>query len=202
MPSPAQPVYGLQVSDFTVPRHPGASSEVVSARMSRAARRDTAPEVALRKELHRRGMRFRVVYPVPGNRRRSIDVAFTRAKVAVFVDGCFWHGCPEHGSQPTANKGWWEAKLQANTARDRDTDRLLAEAGWRVLRIWEHASASEAADIVAAALHETEAASGPGSSSPPAEGTSDCALTSFEPLTARTNRQTYSSDRKRTSLTQ
>ncbi|GAA5161349.1 very short patch repair endonuclease [Ornithinimicrobium tianjinense] len=103
-----------------------------------AARRDTAPEVALRRALHAQGRRFRVVYPVPGNRRRTIDIAFTRAKVAVFVDGCFWHGCPEHGTQPRANSGWWAAKLAANRARDEDTDRLLREAGWRVIRVWEH----------------------------------------------------------------
>ncbi|MFC6421943.1 very short patch repair endonuclease [Ornithinimicrobium tianjinense] len=121
-----------------VPPHPGASSPGVSARMSVAARRDTAPEVALRRALHAQGRRFRVVYPVPGNRRRTIDIAFTRAKVAVFVDGCFWHGCPEHGTQPRANSGWWAAKLAANRARDEDTDRLLREAGWRVIRVWEH----------------------------------------------------------------
>lgn len=120
--------------------------------MSRAPRRDTAPELALRKELHRRGMRFRVVYPVPGDRRRSIDVAFTRQRLAVFVDGCFWHGCPVHGTQPTANRDWWEAKLQANNDRDRDTDHMLASAGWRVLRIWEHVSADKAADLVQAVL--------------------------------------------------
>ena len=140
------------MAGFTVPPHPGASSEGVSGRMSRAARRDTAPELALRRELHRRGMRFRVVYPVPGNRRRSIDVAFTRQRLAVFVDGCFWHGCPEHGTQPAANSEWWRSKLAANQARDRDTDRLLEEAGWQVLRIWEHAAADDAADLVVAQL--------------------------------------------------
>lgn len=108
--------------------------------------------MALRRELHRRGLRFRVVYPVPGNRRRSIDVAFTRQRVAVFVDGCFWHGCPDHGTRPTANQEWWRIKLQANADRDRDTDRLLAEAGWQVLRIWEHAPAAKAADLVVEAL--------------------------------------------------
>lgn len=116
--------------------------------MSRARRRDTSPELALRRELHRRGRRFRVVYQVPGNRRRTIDIAFTRQRVAVFVDGCFWHACPIHGNYPHANSEWWTTKLTTNVARDRDTDRLLQEAGWRVLRIWEHTPTQEAADLV------------------------------------------------------
>jgi DNA mismatch endonuclease (patch repair protein) len=70
--------------------------------------------------------------------RRSIDIAFTRAKVAVFLDGCFWHGCPEHGTQPRANADWWVTKLRRNMARDVDTDNILESAGWRVLRFWEH----------------------------------------------------------------
>lgn len=120
--------------------------------MSVAARRDTAPEVALRRALHAQGYRFRVIYPVPGNPRRSIDIAFTRRKVAVFVDGCFWHGCPEHGTQPRANSGWWAKKLATNKTRDRDTDRLLREAGWRVIRIWEHEDVASAIEKVQAAL--------------------------------------------------
>ncbi|WP_328741878.1 very short patch repair endonuclease [Flavimobilis rhizosphaerae] len=131
-----------------VPAHPGASGPAVSARMSAARRRDTAPELALRRALHARGLRYRVTYPVPGNRRRTIDVAFTRAKVAVFVDGCFWHGCPEHGTQPHANAGWWATKLAANAARDRDTDRLLTDAGWTVVRVWEHEDPDTAADHI------------------------------------------------------
>ncbi|AXH95722.1 very short patch repair endonuclease [Ornithinimicrobium avium] len=135
-----------------VPPHPGASSPQVSARMSLALRRDTAPELALRRALHAAGYRYRVVHPVPGNRRRSIDIAFTRARVAVFVDGCFWHGCPEHGSQPRANSVWWAAKLAANHARDQDTDRLLREAGWQVVRVWEHARIEDAVAAVRSAL--------------------------------------------------
>lgn len=123
--------------------------------MSSARRRDTAPEVLLRRELHRRGRRFRVVAKVPGNNRRTIDVAFTRQRLAVFVDGCFWHCCPEHGTQPRANSSWWELKLSANRNRDRDTDRLLTEAGWTVLRIWEHVEVGEAADQVEDALERT-----------------------------------------------
>jgi len=116
--------------------------------MSVARRRDTTPELALRRELHALGLRYRVTYPVPGQRRRTIDVAFTRAKVAVFVDGCFWHGCPEHGNAPRANRSWWETKLAANRARDLDTDRMLRELGWRVIRFWEHEEPHQAAATV------------------------------------------------------
>ncbi|WP_273652947.1 very short patch repair endonuclease [Cellulomonas fimi] len=122
--------------------------------MSTAKRRDTAAELALRRELHRRGLRFRVAYPVPGQRRRTVDVAFTRARVAVLVDGCFWHGCPEHGTKPRANSQWWTAKLAANHARDRDTDRLLGEHGWTVVRVWEHEAVSTAADRVEVAVRQ------------------------------------------------
>ncbi len=139
---------------FTVPAHPGPSSTAVSRRMATARRRDTAPELLLRRELHRRGRRFRVVVKVPGNNRRTIDIAFTRARVAVFVDGCFWHGCPQHGTRPTANSEWWTKKLAANVARDRDTERLLASAGWRVIRVWEHLTAAEAADLVERVLDD------------------------------------------------
>ena len=116
--------------------------------MARAPRRDTAPELALTHVLHAAGLRYRVAYPVPGRRRRTIDIAFTKRKVAVFVDGCFWHACPEHGTQPAANGAWWTTKLAANTARDRDTDRLLQESGWLVLRFWEHQPAAESAGVV------------------------------------------------------
>jgi DNA mismatch endonuclease (patch repair protein) len=110
----------------------------LSAKMSTLARRDTTPEVALRRELHRRGLRFRVQLKVPGNRRRTIDIAFPRARLAVYVDGCFWHGCADHGTQPATNAEWWRWKIERNRARDRDTDRALGEAGWGVMRVWEH----------------------------------------------------------------
>lgn len=120
--------------------------------MRTARRRDTAAEVALRRELHRRGLRYRVVYPLPGQRRRTIDVAFTKVQVAVFVDGCFWHGCPEHGTKPRSNSEWWRTKLAANRARDEDTDRLLTDAGWTVVRIWEHEPVELAADRIVATV--------------------------------------------------
>ena len=140
------------MATFNVPAHPGGAEAAVSARMSVARRRDTAPELLLRRELHRRGRRFRVVLKVPGNNRRTIDIAFTRQRVAVFVDGCFWHGCPVHGTSPRANGDWWAQKLAANQARDADTTRLLEAAGWTVLRIWEHEDAAAAADEVEHAL--------------------------------------------------
>jgi len=90
-------------------------------------------------------MRYRVQLPVPGNRRRKIDIAFTRARVAIFVDGCFWHGCPEHGTRPATNREWWDWKLERNQDRDKDTDRLLADQGWRVIRVWEHEDPVDAA---------------------------------------------------------
>lgn len=135
-----------------VPPHPGASSPGVSARMSRAPRRDTAPELALRQVLHAAGLRYRVAYPVPGRSRRTIDIAFTKRKVAVFVDGCFWHGCPEHGTEPASNSEWWRTKLAANQARDLDTTRHLVADGWVVLRFWEHEAPDDSAHQVFRAL--------------------------------------------------
>jgi DNA mismatch endonuclease (patch repair protein) len=118
--------------------------------MSRQARRDTAPELALRRALHRRGLRYRVgIRPIP-ELRGSADVVFTAARVAVYVDGCFWHMCPRHGTMPANNAEWWKAKLEGNRARDRRTDELLERHGWRVVRVWEHEEPEEAAARVAA----------------------------------------------------
>ncbi|CAM2980442.1 very short patch repair endonuclease [Skermania piniformis] len=129
-----------------------ATDAATSARMSRQQRRDTAPELALRRELHRRGLRYFVDRaPLPGLRRRA-DVVFPRLRVAVYVDGCFWHRCPVHATDPKRNAAWWAEKLAANVARDRETDAALAEAGWQVVRLWEHEAAETAADRVQAAL--------------------------------------------------
>lgn len=116
--------------------------------MSRLGQRDTGPEIALRSELHGRGLRFRVDRtPVQGIRSRA-DVVFGPEKVAVYVDGCFWHCCPEHGSMPKANATFWERKLKRNRERDIETDRSLRERSWEVVRIWEHEEVAEAADRV------------------------------------------------------
>ena len=120
----------------------------LSRKMSRLRRRDTLPELTLRRELHRRGLRYRLQQKVPGNNRRTIDVALTRARVAVYVDGCFWHGCPEHRHEPKQNSTWWEWKLANNRQRDADTDAELLRAGWVVVRVWEHETAQAAADRV------------------------------------------------------
>ncbi|MET8455870.1 very short patch repair endonuclease [Streptomyces parvulus] len=114
------------------------SSAAVSARMSRQGSRDTAPEVAVRRLLHASGMRYRVNVPVPGMPRRTIDIVFPRTKVAVFLDGCFWHGCPQHATHPKANAEWWRTKLDKNMARDAETTAHLQREGWTVLRFWEH----------------------------------------------------------------
>ncbi|WP_223145194.1 very short patch repair endonuclease [Actinotalea subterranea] len=124
--------------------------------MSRLPRRDTGPELAARRLLHAAGYRYRVCFPVPGAPRRSIDVAFTRSKVAVFIDGCFWHGCPEHGEVPMANNAWWAAKLAKNAVRDRATNEQLLADGWTVLRFWEHTGAEEVLSRTIAVLRSRE----------------------------------------------
>lgn len=121
--------------------------------MSTLPRRDTAPELALRRALYRQGLRYNVHRrPLPFLRRQA-DVVFPRAKVAVFVDGCFWHGCPEHGRRQHRTNSWyWPDKIEQNVIRDRDTDARLEEAGWTVVRVWEHEQMTDAADRVAAAV--------------------------------------------------
>lgn len=113
--------------------------------------RDTKPELLLRSELHRRGLRYRVNARPIRTVRRSADLLFTRQHLAVFVDGCFWHGCPEHYVAPKQNAAFWADKVHTNRSRDARTNELLASAGWTVLRIWEHVPACEAADLVVAA---------------------------------------------------
>ncbi len=114
--------------------------------------RDTGPELALRRAVHARGLRYRVnARPLPGL-RRTADLVFRRARVAVFVDGCFWHGCPEHHTVAVTNGGFWADKVTKNRARDRDTDSRLTEAGWLPLRIWEHEPVDAASDRVARAV--------------------------------------------------
>lgn len=119
-------------------------------------RRDTMPELALRSALHAQGMRFRVDYPVRATGRRPIraDVAFTRRKLAIFVDGCFWHGCPAHATHPKTNAAYWGPKLAENIARDARTTRALEDEGWTVIRIWEHEDTAAAVASVTHALSQ------------------------------------------------
>jgi DNA mismatch endonuclease (patch repair protein) len=112
--------------------------------MKSLRQRDTAAEIVLRSLLHRRGLRFRVHHPLPNLRRRA-DIAFPRLRLAVFVDGCFWHGCPEHGTWPKQNADWWREKIESNRRRDADTDARLEEQGWHVVRVWEHEDPETAA---------------------------------------------------------
>lgn len=107
--------------------------------------RDTKPELALRSAVHARGLRYRVSAKPLAGVRRTADLVFSRAKVAVFLDGCFWHGCPEHHTVASANAKFWADKVEGNRKRDRDTDGRLAEAGWVSVRIWEHEDAADAA---------------------------------------------------------
>lgn len=120
--------------------------------MSRQSSRDTAPEVAVRRLLHAAGLRYRVNVPVPGLPRRTIDIVFPKAKVAVFLDGCFWHGCPQHATHPKANAEWWREKLDKNMSRDIETTGHLTSEGWTVLRFWEHESVEDVAHRIASAV--------------------------------------------------
>jgi len=113
--------------------------------MKKMPRRDTGAEILLRQALHRLGLRYRVnLRGLPG----TPDIALTRARIAVFVDGCFWHQCPEHGVMPKANREWWKAKLEGNTERDRRKDRALRELGWLPFHVWEHEDAAGAASRI------------------------------------------------------
>jgi DNA mismatch endonuclease (patch repair protein) len=116
-------------------------------------RRDTGPELALRRALFALGYRYRVDYRALPQLRRRVDIAFTKDKLAIFVDGCFWHSCPEHGSVPKSNTDYWFPKLKRNVERDRETDRALADQGWRVIRIWEHDDPGRAASRIARMLN-------------------------------------------------
>lgn len=127
---------------------PAPSSESALKRMKAAKPRDTAPEKALRLALYRKGLRYRIdVKPVKDLNRRA-DIVFRSAKVAVFVDGCFWHGCPIHGTQAKANTEFWKNKIKQNQIRDEDTNKQLKKAGWRVVRVWEHENPEKASEKI------------------------------------------------------
>lgn len=116
-------------------------------------RTDTKPEIAVRSAVHALGLRFRKDHPIRlAGRVVRPDIVFTRHKLAVFIDGCFWHCCPEHGNVPAANGDYWRPKLERNVARDRAIDETLATSGWTVLRAWEHEEAGDVAAKIAAAI--------------------------------------------------
>lgn len=128
---------------------PKASSAAVRRRMQSTPQRDTPAELRIRKLLHAMGLRYSVdAKPLDDSPRRA-DVVFRRAKVTVFVDGCFWHGCPEHGTWPRANEQFWRAKILANIERDADTNQRLRDHGWLVIRVWEHEDPDPAAKRIA-----------------------------------------------------
>ncbi len=116
--------------------------------------RDTKPERLIRKLVHANGLRYRVAAKPLPDLRRTADLVFRPAKVAVFIDGCYWHGCPEHYVSPKTNSGYWSEKVARNVARDRDTDERLTAAGWLVLRFWEHQSSDACALSIISAVRE------------------------------------------------
>lgn len=141
-----------------VPTAPPASSQAVARAMRGNRKFDTKPELRLRSELHRQGLRFRKhMTLIASGRRASADIVFPRQQVAVFVDGCYWHRCPAHGTAPRTNTGYWAAKLRRNVERDAEINQALLGAGWAVLRIWEHTSTVDAAALVVHAVRGEQA---------------------------------------------
>ena len=134
---------------YPQPLNPGRSANMRANR-----RTDTKPEIALRRALHALGYRYRKDYrlDLPAGRRVRPDIAFTKRKVAVFVDGCFWHACPDHGSKPKNNEWYWSPKLLRNVERDRAADAALTADGWQVVRLWEHVPLDDAVAAVLEAL--------------------------------------------------
>jgi DNA mismatch endonuclease (patch repair protein) len=130
---------------------PSASSPAALKRMRNQRQSNTRPELTLRSELHRRGRRYRVHFSVLDGRKRH-DIVFTSARVVVEVRGCFWHGCPSHGTLPKANAKWWQQKLDANRKRDLDTAKRLAKSGWTLVEVWEHDDPIAGADRVESEL--------------------------------------------------
>lgn len=124
------------------------SSPEASRRMAKVRQKGTGAEIALRRDLYRRGLRYRVDFEVLKKTRRVADIAFPGLRIAIFVDGCFWHGCPEHATWPKQNTEFWRQKIETNRARDTDTNERLRNIGWTVLRSWEHEPPTEAAEIV------------------------------------------------------
>ncbi|MFJ9018413.1 very short patch repair endonuclease [Streptomyces sp. NPDC102259] len=144
-------------SPWEAPEGSWASSAARRRNMQAIRSRDTKPEKLIRRLVHAQGLRYRVAArPLP-DLRRTADMVFRPVKVAVFIDGCYWHGCPEHYVPPRTNSGYWSAKVLRNMERDRDTDQRLREAGWLVLRFWEHEPAEECSLEVSKAVADRKA---------------------------------------------
>ena len=133
-----------------MPRGPEAPDPLKSAAMAEQKQRDTALELSVRQHLHRRGLRYRLQRRiVPGAPRRTVDIVFPRAKLAVDCRACWWHGCPQHGALPARNRTWWASKLASNYTRDADTEYRLTAAGWVVYVVWEHDDPAQVAENIA-----------------------------------------------------
>ncbi|MFD8886997.1 very short patch repair endonuclease [Streptomyces erythrochromogenes] len=146
--------------EWTPPAGSWASSAANRRSMLGNRSRDTSPERALRSLLHARGLRYRVAAKPLPKMRRTADLVFGPTKVAVFVDGCFWHGCPQHFVPPKTNPDYWREKIGGNVRRDRETDARLTAEGWLVLRFWEHEAPEDCAEAVRAAVASRRSASG------------------------------------------
>ncbi|MET7437721.1 very short patch repair endonuclease [Streptomyces sp. NPDC005496] len=142
----------LPLVEWTPPEGSWASSAARRRNMQAIRSRDTKPERLVRSLLHAQGLRYRVAAKPLPDLRRTADIVFRPAKLAVFIDGCYWHGCPEHYVPPKTNSGYWSEKVARNMARDRNTDERLVAAGWTVLRFWEHDPAEECAVKIAATV--------------------------------------------------
>jgi len=133
------------------------SSPEASRRMAKVRQKGTDAEIKLRRELYRNGLRYRVSYVVLQRPRRVADVAFPGIKIAIFVDGCFWHGCPKHATWPKQNAEFWRQKIKTNRSRDADTNGKLEAIGWQVVRVWEHESPVTAAESISRLVAKTKA---------------------------------------------
>ena len=139
-----------------------ATSGAVRRAMVANRSRDTKPELLVRSAIHRRGLRYRVAArPLP-ELPRTADLVFRPVRVAVFIDGCFWHGCPEHYTEPRANADYWSAKVLRNKRRDADTDQRLRDAGWTVLRYWEHEPSEQVAEDIIKTVNASRRGTVPG----------------------------------------
>lgn len=134
-----------------------SSSPEASRRMAKVRQKSTGAEVAVRRELYRRGLHYRVDFVVLKKPRRVADIAFPGRRIAVFIDGCFWHGCLEHATWPKQNAEFWRQKIESNRHRDADTCSRLLDAGWTVLRFWEHQSPIDAAETIAQTVGKANA---------------------------------------------